>query len=189
MFNERVFSAGISVEYIHSDVKTLERPEIIHRLRAGEIDVLVGINLLREGLDLPEVSLVAILDADQEGFLRNETALVQVMGRAARHVEGHIILFADRTTRSMRAAIDETNRRRAHQESYNALHNITPKSTTRSMERSTLIGRHDTDEEMERSVNPRALKELRSDMRRAAKDLNFERAARIRDVIKRLTKE
>ncbi len=179
----------IAVEYIHSDIKTLERPEIIHRLRSGEVDVLVGINLLREGLDLPEVSLVAILDADQEGFLRNETALVQVMGRAARHVEGHIILFADRTTRSMRAAIDETNRRRARQENYNTLHNITPKSTTRSMERPTLIGRHDTDEEMERSANPAALKELRSDMRRAARDLNFERAARIRDVIKRLTKE
>lgn len=179
----------IAVEYIHSDVKTLERPEILHRLRSGEVDVLVGINLLREGLDLPEVSLVAILDADQEGFLRNETTLIQVMGRAARHVEGHVILFADTETKSMKAAIEETNRRRERQQKHNEEHGITPKSTTRSLERSTLIGRHDPDEEFRGSANPEALRELRSEMRKAAKDLNFEKAARLRDLIKKLTKE
>ena len=179
----------IVVEYLHSDVKTLERPEILHKLRSGEIDVLVGINLLREGLDLPEVSLIAILDADQEGFLRDETSLVQVMGRASRHVEGHVILFADRVTDSMRRAIKETERRRRIQERYNAKHDITPRTIEKTLEQSTLIGRHTEDDFAQGLANPQAVKELRQDMRKAARDLNFERAARIRDVLKKLSNQ
>ncbi|OHA52586.1 MAG: excinuclease ABC subunit B [Candidatus Terrybacteria bacterium RIFCSPLOWO2_01_FULL_58_14] len=177
---------GIRVEYLHADVKTLERPEILHRLRAGEVDVVVGINLLREGLDLPEVSLVAILDADQEGFLRNETTLIQVMGRAARHADGHVILFADVVTRSMRAAIQETNRRRDIQKQWNRAHGVTPRSIIKSVERSTLIGPHPEEAvSAGATTNPRLLGELRREMQEAVKRLDFERAAKIRDAIEK----
>jgi excinuclease ABC subunit B len=178
----------ISVEYLHSDVKTLERPEILHRLRSGEVDVVVGINLLREGLDLPEVSLVAILDADQEGFLRDETSLVQVMGRAARHTEGHVLLFADRMTKSIRRAIEETTRRRKRQEAYNSEYGITPRGTTRSLERSVLVGQRNLEDPDLQTANPDAVKDLRRAMKKAAEQLDFEKAARLRDLIKKLSK-
>mgnify|MGYP000333744788 FL=1 len=119
---------GITVRYLHSDIATIERAEIIHDLRAGEFDVLVGINLLREGLDMPEVSLIAILDADKEGFLRSDTSLIQIIGRAARNANGHVIMYADRITDSMRRAIDETERRREIQKAYNEKNNIVPKT-------------------------------------------------------------
>jgi excinuclease ABC subunit B len=180
---------GIRVEYLHADIETLERPDILHRLRSGEIDVLVGINLLREGLDLPEVSLVAILDADQEGFLRNETTLIQTMGRAARHVHGHVILFADTITASMRKAIGETKRRRRIQQSWNRTHRITPRSIEKAVEPSTLIGRHDDDHHLlseHPATTPELIRDLRREMAEAAKRLDFERAAKIRDLLKKL---
>ena len=179
----------IKVEYLHSDVKTLERPEILHKLRSGEVDVVVGINLLREGLDLPEVSLIGILDADQEGFLRDETSLVQVMGRAARHTEGHVILFADRMTKSMRRAIEETTRRREHQAAYNRAHGITPVGTVRSMEQPSLVGQRKPENLDATTMNPQAVKELRRAMKKAAENLDFEKAARIRDALKKLSRE
>ncbi len=181
---------GIKTQYLHSEVKTMERPEILKNLREGKYDVLVGINLLREGIDLPEVSLVAILDADKEGFLRNKTTLIQTMGRASRHQNGRIILYADKTTFSMQAAIDEINRRRKIQEAYNKKNKITPKTIITnirdwggSKNPSTSSGQESINEEFF-AVHDRKL--LEKEMKIAAKNLDFERAAEIRDLIKKL---
>ena len=180
---------GIKVAYLHSDIATLERLEILHKLRLGKFDVLVGINLLREGLDLPEVSLVAILDADKEGFLRSKTSLVQTMGRAARHVEGKVILYADNTTDSMRAAIDETNERRKIQEEFNIKNNITPKSIEKNVspeiieEEKELAEINKDFRKLPKAERTKILREMNQRMIEAAKRLEFERAAELRDQI------
>jgi len=193
---------GVKARYLHSDIDTLERHEILRQLRLGEFDVLIGINLLREGLDLPEVSLVCIMDADKEGFLRNERSLIQTIGRAARNAEGHVILYADRTTANMQKAIDETRRRRAVQEAYNAEHGITPTTIVRdidnplaalvnadyvevSTERPTRKGRTEA-EDINPARIPKLIVELRKEMKRHAAKLEFERAAELRDRIKEL---
>ena len=179
---------GIKVKYIHHQVETIERMEIIRDLRLGEFDVLVGINLLREGLDIPEVSLVAILDADKEGFLRSETSLIQTVGRAARNVNGHVIMYADSITRSMRAAIDETNRRREVQMRYNAEHGITPKSISKRVADVIEIGKkaEKTKKKLTRPERDKMIEELSREMREAASRLEFEQAAYLRDRIKEL---
>ena len=183
-------TAGIRVRYMHHDIDTIERMEIIRDLRLGEFDVLVGINLLREGLDLPEVSLVAILDADKEGFLRSETSLIQTIGRAARNVEGHVIMYADQITDSMQAAIDETNRRRSIQEKYNEEHHITPQSIKKAVRDLISISKVIAKEELRFEKDPESMnrKELEKliagvekQMKKAAADLNFEAAAELRD--------
>jgi excinuclease ABC subunit B len=188
---------GVRVRYLHSDIETLERIEILRNLRRGEFDVLVGINLLREGLDLPEVSLVAILDADKEGFLRSAGSLIQTSGRAARNVNGRVIMYADTVTASMRGAIGETDRRRALQAAYNAEHGITPQSIVKQIddvmssvyERDYLMPAYlrepaepfRTQDEMESHIAG-----LQQQMKAAAANLDFEKAASIRDDIKRL---
>ena len=182
---------GIRVKYLHSDIKTLERTEIIRNLRLGEFDVLVGINLLREGLDVPEVSLVAILDADKEGFLRSERSLVQTIGRAARNANGRVIMYADKITDSMKYAIDETNRRRSIQEAYNKEHGITPKTIHKNIRDLIAITHavekeetHQTDfKQMTAQQRREAIEVMELEMRAAAKDLNFEKAAQLRDMI------
>jgi excinuclease ABC subunit B len=187
---------GVRVNYLHSDIETLERIKVLRDLRRGEFDVLVGINLLREGLDLPEVSLVAILDADKEGFLRSERSLIQTIGRAARNAGGMAILYADRITDSMRHAIDETQRRRAIQEEYNREHGITPQTIVKPVE-ATLVTAYEADYfkvplEMDKfeEYSPKQLKEtihqLEAEMRHAAKEMKFERAAELRDRLKYL---
>jgi len=188
---------GIKVRYLHSDIDTLERMEIIRDLRQGKFDVLVGINLLREGLDLPEVSLIAILDADKEGFLRSETALIQTVGRAARNLDGRVIMYADKITGSMRRAIDETNRRRTIQEEYNRKHNIEPKSIIKNVKdvmKATIAaeeGEEYSAEKIELSSKSdidKRVKQLDEKMMVAASKLEFERAAQFRDEIKELEK-
>lgn len=184
---------GIKVEYLHSDVKTLERTEIIRNLRMGEFDVLIGINLLREGLDVPEVSLVAILDADKEGFLRNETSLIQTIGRASRNENGQVIMYADGITRSMRAAIDETERRRSIQEAFNEEHGITPTTIHKEVRDlisiSTIVEDMNADFSIEninkltRAEKRELIETLELEMRHAAKELEFEKAASLRDVM------
>ena len=185
--------AGIRVKYLHSDIDTLERAEIIRNMRLDVFDVLVGINLLREGLDIPEISLVAILDADKEGFLRSETSLIQTIGRAARNAEGHVIMYADTITDSMRAAIDETNRRREIQQAYNEAHGITPQTIKKAVRDLISISKaaEADDEEFKKepeSMDARELeklaKELEKKMRQAAAELNFEEAAKLRDRMK-----
>ena len=183
---------GIRVRYLHSEIDTLERMEIIRDLRMGEFDVLVGINLLREGLDIPEVSLVAILDADKEGFLRTETSLIQTIGRAARNVDGKVIMYADGISRAMRAAIDETERRREIQQQYNEENHITPASVRKSI-RAVIEATHVAEDEdiykgrkaaeMTRKELADFVRKLEAEMRQAASDLQFERAAQLRDQI------
>ena len=186
---------GIRVKYLHSDIDTLERAEIIRDLRLDVFDVLVGINLLREGLDIPEITLVAILDADKEGFLRSETSLIQTIGRAARNCEGHVIMYADKITDSMRVAIDETERRRKLQQAYNEEHGITPKTIQKSVRDLIAISKKVAAEEMEfdkdpESMSRRELEKLIGDiqkkMKKAAAELNFEAAAEYRDKMVKL---
>ncbi|AST93306.1 excinuclease ABC subunit B [Sutcliffiella cohnii] len=189
---------GIKVAYLHSEIKTLERIEIIRELRMGKYDVLVGINLLREGLDIPEVSLVAILDADKEGFLRSERSLIQTMGRAARNASGHVIMYADKITNSMKIAIDETKRRREVQQQYNEKHGITPKTIQKDIRdviRAT-IAAEETENYDSVLTLPKTKKEreeliesLEREMKEAAKDLDFERAAELRDLLLELKAE
>jgi excinuclease ABC subunit B len=187
---------GVKVRYLHSDIDTLERVEILRDLRRGAFDVLVGINLLREGLDLPEVSLVAILDADKEGFLRSAGSLIQTSGRAARNVNGRVIMYADTMTASMRGAIDETGRRRALQAAYNAEHNITPESVVRSID-DVLSSVYERDymtpavRETRQVFRTQAeldaeIARLEHEMKAAAANLDFERAASLRDSLKAL---
>lgn len=185
--------AGIKVQYLHSDIDTLERLEIVRDLRTDVYDVLVGINLLREGLDIPEVSLIAILDADKEGFLRSETSLIQTIGRAARNVDGHVVLYADTMTGSMRRALDETNRRREIQSRYNEEHGIIPRSITKKVHdviRATLAVEEETEdrlavepESMSKEELKKNIEALKKEMQKAAADLRFEEAAQLRDQI------
>ena len=181
---------GIRVKYLHSDIDTLERAQIIRDMRLDVFDVLVGINLLREGLDIPEITLVAILDADKEGFLRSETSLIQTIGRAARNSEGHVIMYADKMTDSMRVAIGETNRRRQIQQAYNDEHGITPTTIKKAVRDliaiSKAVADHDEKfkkdpESMDEKELNKLVKELEKKMRQAAVELNFEEAARLRD--------
>jgi len=195
---------GVRVRYMHSDIDTIERVEILRSLRLGEFDVLVGINLLREGLDLPEVALVTILDADKEGFLRSETSLVQTIGRAARNVDGQVVMYADAVTDSMRRAISETQRRRQRQIQYNARHGIDPQTIRKRVTDilAMLHARRDDEERrvlsrrvrsdlagMPRGDLERLIRTLEEDMRAASRELRFEDAARIRDEIHELRTE
>ena len=184
---------GIKVKYMHSEIDAIERNQIIRELRLGTFDVLIGINLLREGLDIPETSLVAILDADKEGFLRSRTSLIQTIGRAARNEEGRVFLFAKRVTASMQFAIDETNRRREIQKKHNIENNIIPKSTTRKLDQNLKVEEYDTValkkqrlEKMPASERKKILIELNKQMKKAAADLNFEEAIRLRDEIAKI---
>ena len=184
-------NVGIKVRYMHSEIKTIERTEIIRDLRLGEFDVLVGINLLREGLDIPEVSLVAILDADKEGFLRSETSLVQTIGRAARNANGEVIMYADKVTPSMEYAISETARRRKIQNEYNNKNGITPTTIIKEVRDVLEISKKGDDAEksfkkMSRVDREKLISQLTSEMREAAKILEFEHAAYLRDKIEKL---
>jgi excinuclease ABC subunit B len=193
---------GFRVRYLHSEIDTLERIQIIRELRLGEYDVLVGVNLLREGLDLPEVSLVAILDADKEGFLRGETSLIQTIGRAARNVDGKVLMYADKETEAMRRAIAETDRRRAIQRAYNEEHGITPETIVKGISDITEFlqtdskvptkgrrRRRDKQVEMEPHQIEQMMRELEEEMLAAAEELRFEYAAKLRDEIRDLRRE
>ena len=193
---------GFKVRYLHSEIDTLERIQIIRELRLGEFDVLVGVNLLREGLDLPEVSLVAILDADKEGFLRGETSLIQTIGRAARNVEGKVLMYADKETAAMRAAIGETDRRREIQRAYNEEHGITPETIVKGISdiaeflqseskvpRSRRRRRRDAADGMPPAEIEKTIVELEEEMLAAAEELRFEYAAKLRDEIRDLKRE
>ena len=187
---------NFKVAYLHHETKTLERSEIIHDLRSGKYDILVGINLLREGLDIPEVSLIAILDADKEGFLRSSRSLIQTIGRAARNVNGRVIMYADSITDSMKTAIDETNRRRSIQERYNEEHGVTPRSIVKEL--SEVIHSKETKEmsmkyrqkhRHSKAEKEKMMASIEAEMRQAAKQLNFERAAELRDILYELRDE
>jgi len=189
---------GMKVAYLHSEIKTLERIEIIRDLRVGKYDVLIGINLLREGIDIPEVSLVAILDADKEGFLRSDRALIQTMGRAARNENGQVIMYADRVTDSMRRAIDETERRREKQMAYNEKRGIVPKTINKEVRdviRATVEAMDDDTlpktniDEMTKKERAVFIEQMEVEMKQAAKDLNFEKAAELRDLVFELKAE
>jgi excinuclease ABC subunit B len=195
--SEYLQGTGLKVRYIHADIDAVERVEILRQLRAATVDVLVGINLLREGLDLPEVSLVCILDADKEGFLRNETSLVQTAGRAARHISGECVLFCDQVTDSIQALLDLSNTRRARQQEYNERHGITPQGVKRALQQSlhTLEHEREQAESLNRSLvaedvetydKLRVISELEEEMREASSRLEFERAAHLRDQIQAL---
>ena len=188
---------GIRVRYLHSDIDTLERAQIIRDMRLDIFDVLIGINLLREGLDIPEITLVAILDADKEGFLRSETSLIQTIGRAARNSEGHVIMYADTMTDSMRQAIDETRRRRQLQDAYNQEHGITPTTIKKAVRDLIAVSKAVAETEVKLAKDPESMnkKELtklisqvEKQMRAAAADLNFEQAAQLRDKMIELKK-
>ena len=190
---------GVLVRYLHSDIATIERADIIRDLRAGVFDVLVGINLLREGLDMPEVSLVAILDADKEGFLRSDTSLIQTMGRAARNVDGTVIMYADKITDSMQRAIDETERRRSIQEAYNKKHHITPKSVkkdvvnlielTKVSEDKAEYKANSKDGKLTKEALHKVITTVTAQMKAAAKNLEFEKAAELRDRLGKLRQQ
>jgi len=185
---------GIKVKYLHSDIKTIERSEIIRDLRLGKFDVLVGINLLREGLDLPEVSLIAILDADKEGFLRSETSLIQTIGRAARNSKGHVIMYADKITRSMKKAIDETERRRKIQTEFNEKHGITPTTIKKNIAEIIQVTKstenvEEVKEEFSHEQIENIIINLETEMYKAAEELDFEKAAQIRDQIAKMKRE
>ncbi|MBP5778595.1 MAG: UvrB/UvrC motif-containing protein, partial [Campylobacter sp.] len=184
---------GIKVKYMHSDIDAIERNELIRGLRSGEFDMLIGINLLREGLDLPEVSLIAIFDADKEGFLRSETSLIQTMGRAARNLNGQVVMFCKKITRSMQSAIDITTARRKFQDEYNRAHGITPHSATRNIEESLkiddgaeILTKVKKLEKMPANERAKIIKELRKQMLEAAAALEFEKAAALRDEIAKM---
>jgi excinuclease ABC subunit B len=186
---------GLKCQYMHSDLDAIERNQIIRSLRTGEFDVLIGINLLREGLDLPEVSLVAILDADKEGFLRSTTSLIQTAGRAARNANGKVVMYAKTVTHSMQECIDTTQRRRAKQKAYNEKHGIVPKTTVRELDTDlkvedggVLYNKRAKLEKMPKAERQRLIKELKAKMLEAAKKLEFEEAARLRDEIAKLKK-
>jgi excinuclease ABC subunit B len=184
---EYLSKKDVKVRYMHSEIEGLQRTELLRQLRLGEFDVLVGINLLREGLDIPEVSLVAILDADKEGFLRNNTSLIQTFGRAARNLDGSVIMYADSITKSMKAAISETNRRRTKQLEYNEQRKITPKTIIKSIpEQVTAL-----DDIKNKSVSDLAHDaiDIEAEMKKYAEDLDFERAIECRERLKRIQKE
>ena len=196
---------GIKVRYLHSDIDTVERMEILRDLRLGEFDVLIGINLLREGLDLPEVSLVAILDADKEGFLRSERSLIQTIGRAARNINGRVLMYADKVTKSMKKAIDETDRRREKQQAYNKAQNITPFGVSKPV-KDVMEGAYGADggkkgffgkvaevsagyEHLTPAQAAKKMKKLEQEMYKLAKNMEFEEAAKVRDELRRLQNE
>tara|TARA_B000000475_G_scaffold239989_1_gene209943 strand:+ start:45 stop:668 length:624 start_codon:yes stop_codon:yes gene_type:complete len=195
--SEYLRELGIKVHYLHSEIDTIERIEILRDLRLGTYDVVVGINLLREGLDLPEVSMVAILDADKEGYLRSSTSLIQTIGRAARHEEGRVIMYADKITKSMQFAIDETNRRRKIQEDHNTKNNIVPTSIVKEVRDITEKIKENNLEQAEENFNIekisdkniyKLIKDLEKEMKNSAKILEFEKAALLRDQITELRK-
>ena len=175
----------IKVAYLHAEVKTLQRLKIIHDLRAGKYDVVVGINLLREGIDIPEVSLIAILDADKEGFLRSNRSLIQTIGRCARNAKGHVIMYGDKITDSMRQAMEETARRRKIQESYNKEHGITPKTIEKEIREviSNVDEKAPSKKRMTKKEIALTIEKVEQEMREAAKNLDFERAMELRDIL------